>query len=77
MSTTVRFITLKKNDETCRYDLDNSGAVDQKEMNRVMMSIYSMVEGNVTGGHRGNTNEKVSGYICVNARKRLSKFIAF
>ena len=28
---------------TCRYDIDNSGAIDKQEMLKVMKSIYAMV----------------------------------
>ena len=43
-----------------RYDVDNSGAIDRKEMVRVMSSIYSMVDGNVSGAIRGGTEEKAT-----------------
>ena len=43
-----------------RYDIDNSGEIDQGEMIKVMSSIYSMVDGNVSGAMRGGTEEKAS-----------------
>ena len=42
------------------YDIDNSGEIDRGEMVRVMSSIYSMVDGNVSGAMRGGTEEKAS-----------------
>ena len=42
-----------------RYDIDNSGAIDKKEMVGVMKAIYAMVDGNVSGAVRGGTEEKV------------------
>ena len=44
----------------CRYDIDNSGAIDKKEMVGVMKAIYAMVDGNVAGAVRGGTEEKAS-----------------
>ena len=43
-----------------RYDIDNSGSIDKAEMVKVMRSIYSMVDGNVAGARRGNTDDKVN-----------------
>ena len=43
-----------------RYDIDNSGAIDKKEMVGVMKAIYAMVDGNVSGAVRGGTEEKAS-----------------
>ena len=43
-----------------RYDIDNSGEIDRGEMVRVMSSIYSMVDGNVSGAMRGGTEERAS-----------------
>ena len=42
------------------YDIDNSGEIDRGEMVRVMSSIYSMVDGNVSRAMRGGTEEKAS-----------------
>ena len=41
-------------------DIDNSGAIDKKEMVGVMKAIYAMVDGNVSGAVRGGTEEKAS-----------------
>ena len=43
-----------------RYDIDNSGAIDKKEMVGVMKAIYAMVDGNISGAVRGGTEEKAS-----------------
>ena len=43
-----------------RYDIDNSGNIDRGEMVKVMSSIYSMVDGNVSGAMRGGTEEKAT-----------------
>ena len=48
-----------------RYDIDNSGAIDKKEMVGVMRAIYAMVDGNVSGAVRGGTEEKA----CKHAEK--------
>ena len=47
-------------DNASRYDIDNSGAIDKKEMVGVMRAIYAMVDGNVSGAVRGGTEEKAS-----------------
>ena len=47
-------------DDASRYDIDNSGAIDKKEMVGVMSAIYAMVDGNVSGAVRGGTEEKAS-----------------
>ena len=40
----------------CRYDYDNSGAIDKGEMYYVLKSIYAMVTGDVKGTSRQSTS---------------------
>ena len=65
MTQELFFSSIHEKNIASRYDIDNSGAIDKKEMVGVMRAIYAMVDGNVSGAVRGGTEEKA----CKHAEK--------
>ena len=56
-------------DSLCRYDMDKSGAIDKKEMVKVMNSIYAML-----GDEKGTGTQTMNDLVCQMQYKTLTMF---